>query len=626
MACEHSGSTCCNYARMFRGQWDDYYLRALTCIEHANFQQALEDFQASLERRPPSRQFDCRMVRTYGMRYLDYFPNREIGFVYYQQQQYETALEYLNKSIQSEPSAKAYYYRSKIHKKLQSTVSHPHLVISEPCPITGQTGEIWQSQMPLILKGVATDDQWIDWIAIQGKPVWIDHASPKVSFDKTLFLPEGTHRIQIQVKNIHETITEKQLIAHIDQTGPTIACQAAKEQGRLCIYAKDQSGEMQLVINQQSILTHRGSTLKHTFKWPENKENIDICVIDRCSNKTCASISKANLISFPYISGLIANNQAGIFSDAAPAWFNPSEINISLDQPDKSTVFVDNMIISGQILSERPITRVLINGKNLPIQTSKHIYFNRRIYLQPGKNIISITAQMHSGGFVQKEMLVNRKIPDAWQHKNRYGMSMYPFNINGAEKDRFFDKWLGLSQNDDKNDRTAQIRQFEAHLFKNMADRKRFRIDFRGKVNQSKSSLPNQASLLGDTYASKFGLEITTRIVDNKTSSILGVKDVYRESKQIVNMDEMAQELSEKIHRAFPLVHGEIISKLENSWQFDSQNHMPNVSWPILVYRKTDQPTIVGHGRISPRLDDLQMIIVNRGEKDIQCGDWVIAR
>jgi len=627
VACSHTGSTCCNYNQIFRGQWDDYYLRALFCIEQANFQQALSDFQASLERRPPSRQYDRRMVRTYGMHYLDYFPNRETGFIFYLQHQYEKAKKYLNRSIQSEPSAKAYYYLNQVQKKLQTSKSQPVLAMIEPCIITPDHCEIWQSESNLFIRGTVHDTQLIEEITIQGCPFLFDDGTNRIHFSKRLVFEEGKHDIRIQAKNICGSAVETQIILHVDQTGPSISIEKSAQPEMINIKALDDSGQLALLINHKQIQSVNQNALNHSIKWPSEKSEIVVCVNDRCKNQTCATVSHSQLFQTPEITGLIAENKAIALSDAdfSKTYQLTDHFMIDFDQQDPMTVFEPQISISGKISSIRPIVSVMINDTQLPIQAGKNIYFSRNIHLSEGQNFIYVLAKTISGHCQRKTIQVYRKLASVLKRENRYGLSMYPFNVNGQEQGRWAGNFFGLT-NDAMKKSFEMAESFEMNFLKVLNEKQRFRINYRGQ--SVSGSQPYQGSLLGDAYVSKFGLEISARIVDNQTTAVLGIKDVYRENKGSIAIQAMARELSEKIHQSFPMIQGKIITKIEDGYQFECKSPLPKVSWPILVYKKqSDSDTIItGNGNITPGNYSNRQGMIVMDDGDAQCGDWVISR
>ena len=646
LSCAHTASTSCNYNQYFRGQWDDFYKRALTCIEHENFQQALEDFQSSLERRPPSKQFDRRMVRTYGMHYIDYFPHREMGLVYYLNNQYEEALDYLNQSIQTEPSAKAYYYLKQTKKKMQynkkTTDDLPEITILDPQIQNKGSVKIFRSKMPFVIKGKACDKEWINEVLINDIPVWIDHAAPCVEFNKELHFQEGDHTIHLKAQSINGKSVEKKIVLNVDQTGPALSFKKGNYPNIINIKAYDHSEHIDLWINQQPVTSSKDFLLNWEMIWPESQEKLYVCAKDKCNNETCAIITYDSLFSSPLLSGLIVENSS-FFQTEIPVTSNDTikenKINIYFNNKDNLTLYSDSIKISGNITSKRTLASVFINNKEFSLQPSKTVFFSKHIYLKPNENIISVRAIDISGFTKEKNLYVNRKIPSVFQLKHRYGLSLYPFILHNSKKESWITKLF--TKSNDMGTFSYQAEIFEKDLFDILRNKERFRINYRGKAFKISEVLPNmpfQSTILGDTYISKFGLEITARVVDNQTSAVLTIKDVYRENKDEINIQEMAGELSEKIHQSFPLIKGEIVSKNEEGFRIKSSApKFPSITWPMIIYRKEidssmeeKDPLIIGKASMNSyqRDEKTKIIIVNDwvGENSIQKGDFFITK
>ncbi|MDX1779665.1 MAG: hypothetical protein R3339_12355, partial [Thermodesulfobacteriota bacterium] len=73
---------------LFKSEWDDYYLRGLSYGEGEYWEDAAKDFAVAIQK----REYDQRRARTYGMHFIDYFPNREMGIAYYNMKRYSDAI------------------------------------------------------------------------------------------------------------------------------------------------------------------------------------------------------------------------------------------------------------------------------------------------------------------------------------------------------------------------------------------------------------------------------------------------------------------------------------------------------------------------------------------------------
>ena len=74
------GKTFGTVAGSFRNRWWNYYERGLSFADGGFFKEAAADLQEAIRQRDK----DQRMARTYGMHFVDYFPHREMGIIYFE--------------------------------------------------------------------------------------------------------------------------------------------------------------------------------------------------------------------------------------------------------------------------------------------------------------------------------------------------------------------------------------------------------------------------------------------------------------------------------------------------------------------------------------------------------------
>ncbi len=95
-----------DYAKIFRGRWWSYYDRGSFYLEKKQFELAAADFSAALT----GRSTDTWRARTYGLHFVEYFPNRELGIAYYEAGKLEEAQPLLEKSLQEVDTVRARHY------------------------------------------------------------------------------------------------------------------------------------------------------------------------------------------------------------------------------------------------------------------------------------------------------------------------------------------------------------------------------------------------------------------------------------------------------------------------------------------------------------------------------------
>lgn len=102
-------------------KFHDYYDRGLGFMQKEDWLRAAEEFKACI-----SMEFEDRASKqTYGTKFIEYFPHRELGVAYYQLGDLRMALEELQISIATAPSKRANEFIEKTYKALahSSTMS-----------------------------------------------------------------------------------------------------------------------------------------------------------------------------------------------------------------------------------------------------------------------------------------------------------------------------------------------------------------------------------------------------------------------------------------------------------------------------------------------------------------------
>ena len=91
--------------RSDKNYWE-YYTDGLSFSEAGKWEEAINVFSKAISMDPKDRS----KTRTYGMHFIEYFPHRELGIVYFHLKQIEKAKEELGKSLSMEKSLKAQEY------------------------------------------------------------------------------------------------------------------------------------------------------------------------------------------------------------------------------------------------------------------------------------------------------------------------------------------------------------------------------------------------------------------------------------------------------------------------------------------------------------------------------------
>jgi TolB-like protein len=90
--------------------WFRQYNQGLKAMKKGNYELAVNKFKKAIL----DKKDDIRKIRTYGMHFIKYFPNRELGISYYKLGQNKKALYHLTLSMKMEPSKRAKQFIRKI--------------------------------------------------------------------------------------------------------------------------------------------------------------------------------------------------------------------------------------------------------------------------------------------------------------------------------------------------------------------------------------------------------------------------------------------------------------------------------------------------------------------------------
>lgn len=96
----------------FRGRWWSYYERGSSFLAGKYYEEALRDFEAALQ----GRGTDTWRARTYGLHFVEFFPNREIGVTYFQLGRLDEAERYLNLALTQVDTERTRHYLDEVKK------------------------------------------------------------------------------------------------------------------------------------------------------------------------------------------------------------------------------------------------------------------------------------------------------------------------------------------------------------------------------------------------------------------------------------------------------------------------------------------------------------------------------
>lgn len=629
----------------FRHRWWNYYERGLSFMEGEFYREALSDMEKALKQRYE----DKRMARTYGMHFVDYFPHREKGLIYYLSGDYDAARKEFEISINLEPTAKAQFYLDKIRKIIleheKPAISIPQLLVNLP------SDEMWTRDDPVIISGTAEDKQYISKISLAESGVFLEAAQKHVSFSEKFRLDQGRHEVKIVAENLLGGRAIRELIIHVDRQGPVISLEPPSPksamQGRINGYLYDESGKIFLSIDGVPVHLPDGEDVSFTAPLRPGAKHVVLLAKDSLGNETKAEVNMEDISARKRYPLLAALDFGKTMSDAGGIKLAFSFGKKDIRKPsvklpgwsEEQTVFLKKAYVEGEVRDENNIVDLTVNDTPVLRRKGRIIFFNHLVDLKEGENIIKVMARDKAGNTAVKKISIIREIPKVLQIGSRFSMSLLPFENKGTD--------TGLNF------------MFENLFSTRLMDQNRFRLIEREKLdkilqeqNLSRTKLIDRktaievgrlvaasSTLIGNFIETRIGIEAVARLVDNETSEILAIKDVYDEFKDRAALMSMAEGMAIKFHREFPLVDGMIVRTKGKSFYADLGKGKTKPNRRLIIYREGESirhpetgkilgsdTKIVGYARVTQVMDQMSKAVLIKGLKgeDIRMQDKVM--
>jgi len=574
----------------FRHRWWNYYERGLSYAEGEYYQEALSDFRQAINQRSQ----DQRMARTYGMHFIDYFPHREVGIVYYRTGDLDFSRKELELSLTHFPSAKTRFYldivRKTIIEQIGKEVTSPRLTLDL------ETGEVWTREDPVILSGEAEDAQFVAAITIRGKPVFLEGSAKRIRFREPLVLSQGRHAIEVEAKNLPGRSTKRLVVIHVDRQGPLITLDELKfgktstgTEVAISGFVHDETGVVDLSVNEQEVAIQGATEARFSAKVSITGGALHLVALDRLGNRTSGRIALFP-VSSTHASILLAGLGSQTKSDFFVGFLGSADThppNIQLHGwTDTQTVFLEKIYLEGQVRDESRVEGLTINQMPILRRKGRSILFSHLAELEKGENRITVEAKDEAGNVATETITVIRRVPRALQLAQRLSLSILPFEHEGLVSE------ASLS--------------FQDNFIDALVDRNRFQVVERNKIDVilkeqklSRSKLIDgrtalrlgrlvaaQSIITGTMIETIDGIEIVARMMDTETSEILATEDVYAEAKDLPTLKILAEGLAIKFHHEFPLLEGLVIECMDRHICTDLGQDEIKLKRRLIVFRQ----------------------------------------
>jgi hypothetical protein len=578
-------------AGTFRHRWWNYYERGLSYADGEFYREAQSDLREAVRQRDK----DQRMARTYGMHFIDYFPHRELGIVLYQLGDLQEAKKEFELSLSQFPSAKARFYLDRVRKAL---IEQKAPKITPPrVTLDFKTQEVWTREDPVVISGLAEDEQYVAAIRIRGVPLFWEASKKRIPFSEPLVLAQGPHTIEVEARNLLGKATKRQVVIHVDRQGPLVTIDelridetAAEKKIVISGFLYDEAGVSGVFINNMDIPIRPGVEVPFSKRLSVETSELELVARDRLGNQTSARIPLLSLKSKIQNPLLLACADLDACNGLIAGLFGSSDTRPPMLQlkgwTDTQTVYVKKIYLEGQVRDESKIESLTINQIPILRRKGRSIFFSYLAELQEGENSIIVEARDGAGNLATKKISVFRRVPKALQLAERLSISVIPFEQKGAVSE-------------------ASV-AFQDNLIAALVDRDRFRVLERDKLDLilqeqklSRSDLIDRSTALrlgrlvaaqsiipGSIIETRAGIEIVARIIDTETSEIMATEDVYDEAKDLPALRSLAEGMAIKFHREFPLLGGLVIQSKGKQIFTDLGKGKIKLQRRLIVYRE----------------------------------------
>lgn len=576
---------------IFRDRWWNYYERGLSYTEGECFKNALEDFREAIKHRKE----DQRKARTYGVEFIDYFPHREMGKVYYQMGKYDLAKRELECSLSYCPSQKAYFYLDRVRKALiekeGKEITPPELTLNL------DTDEVWTRHNEIVLSGYAKDENYISGITVNGEGIFYGGSKKYIPFEKSLSLFEGTHSVVIKAKNIFEKIASKKVKINIDRGGPLVIISdlyldQSKRQRRVTVtgFLYDRAGISDLSIYGESIPVHQGIDVPfdHAFIIGDNNK-FTILAKDLLGNQTYMDMPLESFTSQVPLQLACADLVVASDLISRSQDITPPTIELLGGLTEEETVhWEEEIYVQIEVSDDGKIIDLTVNDVPIVRKQGRIIIFGHMIKLSLGENRITIEAIDEGGNKAQRVITVTRKIPKALRLEERLCLSVFPFKH--------------IIEDEKKRRQTG--RNFYRYLKNAFLKRDRFRL----------CEEKGQLKITGHFFEGP-DLEFYGELIDTETSEILVAVDVFHETKSNEILKGLSEGMANMFIRKYPLLTGqvlycekdEITTNLGKNKAKMAGGESVKIPKRLIIYRDSPRDIIVGEAQIVALMEETSL-------------------
>lgn len=636
----------------FRGRWWNYYERGRSYLEGGFYSEAQRDLENALK----GRSADQLWPRTYGLHFIpEYFPNRELGIVLYHQNQFESSITQLERSLKQRYSARAAYYLNESRKRLLESSGAD---VSPPV-ITVEGAEETVAAMEWELAGAVQDDTFVSQITVNGLPVDIKVSDNRIAFRERVSLQPGQNDIEISAMDLLGKTASTHVPIIVDVEGPALSFdEPLTLPGTLRGAAIDRTGvkafrvgrkEASLSTDNKGITTFSLDISPQEMTTPLTYECEDVLGNMTWGELQTSVLQQPNTASIvPFGSRLLNMLASGLSMVLGVTPDSGGAVTVSLSNlQEGQQYFMHEIVVAMEIRATTVLETVRLNDEAIPIVPGRdNVHLSRRVRLEEGENVIRAAASDSNGRKGEDSTTVLRSPTEIEMTKGKLALA---FLGNVSEL-----KNPGLTQDTEyilsqlSAERTVQKRftLVDRDLIKNILSELELSSALSSKSNKLQlckmvpADVMLAACIRRDQESIEIVLEGTSTETGVRVAPRVDVAGPYKE------MDRLIEDLGVRLAQEFPRVHGTVLDWSAPEVTCDlKESQGLRESLKCLVYRKEpvkdlntgavlgDKHIILGEGLVNgvaPQFCTIEMKPAEEAqtsaELPIEVGQYVVTK
>lgn len=620
----------------------NYYEQGRSFSDQGFYRDAVAEFKKAIDENDKDQ---WRLITT-GTHFIDYFPHRELGIVYFQRQEFSKAIQELEYSVESAPSARGHYFlnqaRAAIIDKNQLDNKPPELHLE------GKTTLEITNKMFKTVIGVAQDDNYIAGIQVGGHQVGLELAERQKVFSHEVPLKEGINSIRVIATDLSGKSTEKALNIYSDRRGPQIEIEGLTAKGKNVIIkgnVTDNTGVASLIINNTTWPTANDAPgYAFTMLLPDKK--ITVVAQDRAGNVTSAVVRNSDFDmdkagDSPLV--LAPDSAESLTPDSRiesePADKEPPSIKLQ-GIGSKLETYSEMILLEGMVSDSSLLIYITVNGEPILNRRGMRIYFSLLHKLNKGKNTFRIVAADEYGNKVIKTINIIRKLQNIHQLKSRMSVAIFPFEQKGEGSDsaQVAHEMTLNSFHEQARFRIIEPEKFDTVFHdRHISSTDLFNPDLSATLG---NILPAQTILTGSIIETPDSIEIIGRLIDIQTASVLARHDIFSEGKGRDTLKNLLNGLAAKFNNDFPLAEGILLEVKDGEVLVDigREKHIkphsrlicyregPPIIHPVTGRIVDSDPTILGNLEVVEVYEESSRAVILDHKLDMIASDKVIAQ